>query len=78
MILFYLRYELPEEKKSFKPHLISHYVSLGDTLESIANQYHSSSEEIKTANQLKDDFLTLDTLLVIPVSQSLFEKTLKD
>ncbi len=78
MILFYLKYELPEEKKSFKPHLISHYVSLGDTLESIAKQYHSSSEEIKTANLLKDDFLTLDTLLVIPVSQSLFEKTLKD
>ncbi len=78
MFLFYLRYELPEEKKSFKPHLTSHYVSLGDTLESIAKQYHSSSEEIKTANQLQDDFLTLDILLIIPVSQKRFEETLKD
>ncbi len=78
MILFYLRYELPEEKKSIKPHLISHYVSLGETLESIAKQYHSSTEEIKAANRLSDDFLILDTLLVIPVSQGLFEKTLKD
>ncbi len=78
IFLFYLRYEIPEEKKSFKPHLISHYVSLGETLESIAKQHHSSSEEIKTANQLQDDFLTLDTLLVIPVSQKRFEETLKD
>ncbi len=78
MILFYLRYELPEEKKSIKPHLISHYVNLGETLESIAKQYHSSSEEIKVANQLSDDFLMLDTLLVIPVSQGLFEETLKN
>ncbi len=78
MILFYLRYELLEEKKSFKPHLISHYVSLGDTLESIAKQYYSSSEEIKTANRLTDDFLTLDTLLVIPVSERVFEDTLND
>lgn len=78
MILFYLRYELPEEKKSIKPHLLSHYVSLGETLESIAKQYHSSTEEIKTANQLSDDFLILDTLLVIPVSQEMFEKTLRD
>ncbi len=78
MIIFYLRYELPEEKKSFKPHLISHYVNLGDTLESIAQQYESNSEEIKRANQLDDMYLTLDTLLLIPVSQKLFEETLKD
>ena len=78
MVAFYLRYELPEEKKSIKPHLISHYVRLGETLENIAKEYHSSVEEIKAANQLSDDFLILDTLLVIPVSQGLFEKTLKD
>ena len=78
MVAFYLRYELPEVKKSIKPHLLSHYVSLGETLESIAKQYHSSIEDIKTANQLNDDFLTLDTLLVIPVSQGLFEEALKN
>ena len=78
MILFYLRYELPEEQKSIKPYLISHYVSLGETLEIIAKQYHSSIEEIKAVNKLNDDFLILDTLLVIPVNQGLFEETLKD
>jgi len=78
MILFYLRYELPEEQKSIKPYLVSHYVSLGETLEIIAKQYHSSIEEIKAVNKLNDDFLILDTLLVIPVSQGLFEGVLKD
>ena len=78
MILFYLRYELPEEQKSIKPYLVSHYVSLGEALKIIAKQYHSSIEEIKAVNQLNDDFLVLDTLLVIPVSRGLFEETLKD
>ncbi len=78
MILFYLRYEFTEGKKSIKPHLASHYVKLGETLENIAKEYHASVEEIKTANQLSDDFLVLDTLLVIPVSQEFFEKSLKD
>lgn len=78
MILFYLRYEFPEKKKSIKPHLVSHYVSLGETLENIAKEYHSSIEEIKAANQLSDDFLILDTLLVIPVNQGVFEEILHD
>ena len=73
MITFYLKYEIPEEVKIIKSHLISHYVSLGDTLEDIAKKYHTNTEEIKTANHLNDDTLTLDTLLVIPVSQELFE-----
>ncbi len=77
MILFYLRYELNEvreEKKSIRPYLISHYVSLGDTLEHIAKQYSSSIYEIKAANYLNDDSLMLDMLLVIPVSQEFFEE----
>jgi membrane-bound lytic murein transglycosylase D len=78
MILFYLRYEFPQEQKTIKPHLISHYVSLGETLESIAKQYHTTTEEIQEANHLNDDFLMLDTLLVIPVSRELFEKVLKE
>jgi membrane-bound lytic murein transglycosylase D len=78
MILFYLRYEFPQEQKTIKPHLISHYVCLGETLESIAKQYHTTTEEIRAANHLNDDFLMLDTLLVIPVSRELFEKVLKE
>ncbi len=76
MIAFYLRYTIPEEKKMIKPYLISHYVDLGETLGSIAELYHSDREEIKIANKLSDDFLTLGRLLVIPVDQKIFEETL--
>lgn len=74
MIHFYMKYELPEEKKIIKPHLLSHYVKLGETLQSIAKQYYTSSEEIKTVNHLNDDMLELDKLLLIPVNQELFEE----
>jgi LysM repeat protein len=78
MITFYLKYEIPEESKPVKPHLISHYVSLGDTLKMLAEKYHTDTEEIKTANNLSDDTLTLDMLLVIPVCEELFEEMLND
>jgi len=78
MITFYLKYEIPEESRSIRPHLISHYVSLGDTLKELAEKYHTDAEEIKTANNLSDDTLTLDMLLVIPVSEELFEEMLND
>jgi len=77
MILFYLKYELNAEKKSFKPHLLSHVVQMGDTLQSIAEKYHSSSDEIRAANTLEDDFLELDSILLIPVSREIFEKMLR-
>ena len=70
---FYLRYELPEKKSSVKPHMLSHYVRLGETLEGIAKRYHTNAEEIKKANHLEDDYLTLDQFLVIPVSKKVFE-----
>jgi len=78
MITFYLKYEMPEESRIIKPHLVAHYVSLGDTLQGLAKKYHTDPEEIKTANNLSDDALTLDMLLVIPVSQAFFEKILGD
>ncbi len=84
---FYLRYELPKKKKSdqktdnktlkLKSHMISHYVAWGETLESVAKLYHADSEEIMLSNHLKNDFLVLDSLLVIPVSQNIFEKISK-
>jgi len=76
MIPFYLRYELKEEVKPVKSHLASHIVKMGDTIESIAEKYHSSAEEIKMANHLEDDFLTLDSLLLIPVTKETFESML--
>ncbi len=78
---FYLRYELPKEKETLekktlklKSHMISHYVALGETLESVAKLYHADSNEIMRVNHLENNFLVLDSLLVIPVSQKIFEE----
>ena len=81
MMLFYMKYEIPEEKekeKVVKPHFISHSVKLGDTLETLAEKYQTDTEEIKAANKLEYDALTVDSLLLIPVSEALFEKILDD
>jgi len=75
---FYLRYELPKKKEpdtktlTLKSHMISHYVALGETLESVAKLYRADSKEIMRANHLQNNFLVLDSLLVIPVSQDVF------
>ena len=79
MMLFYMKYEIPvEKKKVVKPYFISHYVVMGNTLESLAKQYQTDPEEIKEANKLDDDALTLNMLLLIPVSEALFEKMLSE
>ena len=75
---FYLRYELVSKKESIKPHLLSHYVLLGETIVSIANKYDTRSVEIIAANNLENDYLTLDQFLVIPVNKKTFEKILLD
>jgi membrane-bound lytic murein transglycosylase D len=77
MVAFYLRYELPEEKKSIKPHLISHYVALGETVESIAKLYQADMDEIIISNHLEDNNLELDSFLVIPVSKKIFDEVSK-
>lgn len=71
---FYLRYEKPVVHKTDKSHMISHHISLGETLEGIAKQYEADKEEIKASNHLRDDFLTVGDLLVIPVTQATFER----
>jgi len=78
MMLFYLKYDFQEKPKVFKPHMLSHYIVLGDTLESLAKQFETSVEEIKYANKLNDDTLTLDTLLLIPVTEEMFEERLAE
>ena len=81
---FYLRYELPKEKETLekeplqlKSHMISHYVALGETLVSVAKLYDADSNEIMRANHLENNFLVLDSLLVIPVSQKTFDEMSK-
>ncbi len=78
MIEFYLCYKDDVEEKSVSsPYLLSHYVALGETLESIAKEYNSSVEAIQGSNHFEDEFLVLDRLLVIPVSKIVFEDSLK-
>ncbi|WP_294956275.1 lytic transglycosylase domain-containing protein [Sulfurovum sp.] len=79
MISFYLKYELKQEPETLpvKPHFVSHVVKMGDTLESIAKKYHSTAEEIRRANRLDDDFLILGSLLLVPVTQKMFDQMLQ-
>jgi len=78
MIVFYLRYkDDSEEKSTSSPYLLSHYVVLGETIESIANEYNSSAEAIQRANHFENEFLELDRLLVVPVSEVVFQNSLK-
>lgn len=71
---FYLRYELPTVEKIEKSHMITHKVVLGDTLETLAKRYDADMDEIRVANHLEYPFLTLGTLLVIPVTKTIFEE----
>jgi membrane-bound lytic murein transglycosylase D len=71
---FYLRYERSTTPKKYKSHMISHNVTLGETLEDIAKQYEADKEEIKRSNHLTEDTLLVDSLLVIPVTQKVFQK----
>jgi len=74
MYAFYFRYVPPITPRTYKSHMISHHVSLGETLESIAKYYEAEKEEIKRSNHLSEDYLLVDSLLVIPVTQKVFEK----
>jgi len=81
MMLFYMRYEPFEERckkdLDISKNFISYYVKLGDTLDSIAKRYKTDSKQIKVVNNLEDIFLEIDKLLLIPVSEDLFEDSLK-
>ena len=73
---FYLQYELEDKKNQTKPYFLSHYVSLGETIESIAKKYNTDSFDILIANNLKNDYLTLNQFLIIPVDKRTFEKNM--
>ena len=76
---FYLRYDPADEPLQVnhekpKSHMITHRVKLGETLESIAKKYEANTDEIRMANHLDDPYLLVNSLLVIPVTQKIFEK----
>jgi len=71
---FYLKYEMKKSKISPKKNLVSHYVSMGESIETIAKTYNAVIEEIINTNHLEDNYLTVGQLLIIPVSKDIFEK----
>ncbi|CAA6825092.1 MAG: Membrane-bound lytic murein transglycosylase D precursor (EC [uncultured Sulfurovum sp.] len=71
---FYLRYELYRCESDVKVHSLSHRVKMGETLTSIAELYNSTKEEIMMMNNLLDEYLVLDQLLLVPVSEKMFQK----
>jgi membrane-bound lytic murein transglycosylase D len=77
MARFYLRYRLPEERGEPKPNLVSHQVVLGDTLGSIAKEYGSSEAEIMVVNHLEQDALEVGRILLVPISQKMFDSLLR-
>jgi len=79
---FFLKYDIEQTEKedtteTIKPHLLSHVVVLGDTLETIARRYHTTAAEIKRANRLESDALTAGAILVIPIAKEDFERLLE-
>jgi membrane-bound lytic murein transglycosylase D len=75
--VFYLKCDIRQPEAEIKPYLLSHTVILGDTLDSIAQKYHSSSEAIRMANHLEEEYLEEGSILVIPIRQEDFERSLE-
>jgi len=70
--LFYLKYELNTKQK--RDYIITHKVTLGDSLKSIAKKYNTTILNIKSNNSLENDYIILDTLLIIYVDKKIFER----
>lgn len=70
---FYLSYELTLNPKE-NSFMLTHLVKLGESLKSIAKIYKLKVEEIKNSNFLENDFLVLDSELMLFVSEEIFEK----
>jgi membrane-bound lytic murein transglycosylase D len=78
MAAFYLREQPETNAPQIKPHLLSHAVKLGETIEGIAGKYGSTPEEIMEVNHLEGEALELGTVLLIPISQEMFERLLSE
>jgi len=55
-------------------YMLMYSVKLGDTLEKIAKKYHTDVKSIIEINHLRDNFLVLDSSLVILVKKAFFDK----
>lgn len=73
IMAFYLSEEHEVKRvKSNSKFLLSHYVQMGETLESIAKEYNCTIEAIRQTNRLGEEFLMLGKLLIIPVNKKTF------
>ena len=72
---FYAIYTLQKELKKYsKTHYLSHVVQAGETLKRIADKYRTSIEEILVYNPVKKKKIKKGEVLVVPVTQKVFEK----
>jgi membrane-bound lytic murein transglycosylase D len=72
---FYTLYMFKKEiDKSPKNHLISHIVRGGETIKLIATRYSTTIGEIISTNRLKAEALKEGDILIIPVSEDIFNK----
>ncbi len=71
---FYAIYALQKELQKYsKTHYLSHVVKSGEDLDKIANTYHTSIGEIAVYNPVKNKKIQKGQVLVIPVTQKVFE-----
>ena len=59
--------EITDEEKSNMPSIVVYYVKMGDTLWDIAKTFQTTIEDIKTVNELTDDF-------IYPMQQLIIQK----
>ena len=55
-------------------HLIAHIVRKGDTLKKIARRYHTPPLDLVVANQLPRPELEPNTILMVPVTEAIYER----
>lgn len=79
--LYQAFYHPPTLEQVFKSkhytNLVSHIVSKGDTIKSIARKYKTTPIDMIIANQLSSEKLEIGKLLVVPVTQEVFEKMIR-
>jgi len=79
--LYQAFYSPPTLEQIFKTkhysNLVSHIVTKGDTIRSIARKYKTTPIDMIIANQLASEELAIGKLLVIPVTKAMFEKLIR-
>ena len=75
---YYLKYDTLLVPQKSLEYLLSYRVEQGDTLERIAQKYHTNVADLIYVNHIEDSALELHRLLVVPVSKEVFEDREKE